>query len=457
MDYQQFKEAVLAAAKTAGLTEYELYSEMEMSSSVDAFDHKIEKFASAVAQGVNFRCVVNNKPGYCSTEKLSAEEAERIVAKAICSAQVVESEDPVFLHDPSEDENAVCETSTSKAEKLPPTEKMMAAALELEKDAYAQDPRISKGTQAELSAQRLTVRIANSKGLDREYTAVGNMAYLSVLAEENGEKFQIGDYCMGKTLEDMPLKKLAQTGAKKATDNIGATTVDSGMYSIVLENRMAFTLLETFSSIFSSENAQNGMSLLADREGEKIASEVLTITDDPSLPQSPAQVPFDGEGVTTFCKNVVEKGVLKTLLYNLKTAAKAGNGQKTTGNAARGGGSITVAPCTLYIQAGDFTPEQILEQAGDGILITEIKGTHAGANPISGDFSLESRGFRIRNGKRTEAVTGFTIAGNIFEMFQKIKAVGNDLTFSLSSGKTAFGAPSVLVEGVSVAGKNTEE
>ena len=91
--------------------------------------------------------------------------------------------------------------------------------------------------------------------------------------------------------------------------------------------------------------------------------------------------------------------------------------------------------------------------AGNGVYITEIKGLHAGANPVTGDFSLESAGFVIRDGKKAEAVKSFTIAGNFFELLKSITALSNEVKFGVPGGKTTFGSPNVLIKDMSVAGK----
>ena len=91
--------------------------------------------------------------------------------------------------------------------------------------------------------------------------------------------------------------------------------------------------------------------------------------------------------------------------------------------------------------------------AGDGIFVTELKGLHAGANAITGDFSIESAGFLIKDGKLGEAVRSFTIAGNFFKLLSEITAIGNKVETGLSLGFTVFGSPKVLIKGMSVAGK----
>ena len=133
-------------------------------------------------------------------------------------------------------------------------------------------------------------------------------------------------------------------------------------------------LLATFCGVFSADNVQKGLSLLAGREGETIASASVTLTDDPLMPMGLASCPFDREGAATHTKHILENGVLKTLLHNRKTAKKAGC--KTTGNAA---GAGRVAPTNLFFKPGRLTQEELLANLGDGLFLTEVTGLHAGA------------------------------------------------------------------------------
>ena len=151
--------------------------------------------------------------------------------------------------------------------------------------------------------------------------------------------------------------------------------------------------------------------------------------------------------------HLVEKGVLNTLLYNLKTADKAG--KVTTGNASKASYSAPVAirPFTMYIAGGTLTEEQLLQKAENGIYINALEGLHAGANAVSGDFSLQSAGYRIENGVKTEHIKSFTVAGNFYELLKKITATADNMKLHNPLGTTSFGAPSVLVDNLSIAGK----
>jgi PmbA protein len=185
--------------------------------------------------------------------------------------------------------------------------------------------------------------------------------------------------------------------------------------------------------------------LLAGKEGEVVASEKFTLVDDPFHPDKFGHCPFDGEGVATYAKNVVEKGVLKTLLYNRMYAKLMG--KETTGNARD---AKTIAPTGLYLAPGAYAEEALLERLGNGIYITSLNGLHAGANTQSGDFSLQATGFLVEDGKKTRPVKNFTIADNFFQLLRKVDALGDKVKFSLTS---SVGAPEVLFTDVSVSGK----
>ena len=103
--------------------------------------------------------------------------------------------------------------------------------------------------------------------------------------------------------------------------------------------------------------------------------------------------------------------------------------------------------------AGKSSREDLFALAKDGIFVTGCKGFHAGANAVTGDFSMESYGFMIRDGKQAEPIKSFTISGNIFDLFKAIEGLGNEVCWGMPSGFTAFGSPDLFLPSVSVAGE----
>ncbi len=445
MDFQAFKQIVIETCAQMGIEEYELYYQCAQSTSVSAFQHEINQFTGTTEGGVCFRCIVGGKMGYASTEALTPEQAQRIVEKAADNASVLEAEEQVFLCEGGQ----VYEPVEDRSYELPTTEEIIATVLSTQEKLYGADPAVVDGCQTQGVAESSEIAIYNSKGLDLHSQV--NLAGVVVVAvvtngQEKANDYQVKLGKMSSIDTDALTKKAAQTARNK----LGGDVAPTGQYPVVFDPEAMSSLLQTYTSIFSSESAQKGLSKLAGKEGEVIASDLVTLVDDPFHPQAPMPRNFDAEGSPTYKKNLIENGVFKTLLYNLKTAAIAGG--KTTGNASKAGyaGAVKVSPFTLYLAPGDMTEEQLLQKVSNGVYINSLSGLHAGANAITGDFSLQSAGFMIENGKKTTAVKSFTVAGNFYELLKNIKAVASNLELP---GMARFGAPSVLVEGLSVAGK----
>ena len=448
MDYQAFKNAVIARAEAMGIAEYELYYQAGTSTSVDAFQHQLNEFSSSEEGGVCFRCIVNGKMGYASTQALSEAEAEAIVAKAAENASVLEAEEEVFLC-PGGKEYQPLELTPYP---LPDTEELIAKVLETQEKLYAADPAVIDGSQTQGIRQSSEIAIYNSKGLDLHYE--NNAAGLVVAAVVSNGTEMANDYQikLGE-LSRLDTDKMVREAVTDAKRKLGGEPPATGVYPVIFDPHAMSSLLGVFSSVFSSENAQKGLSMLAGQEGEVIAAPCVTLVDDPFHKENPMPIHFDGEGCPTYKKNVIENGVLTTLLYNMKTAAVAG--RETTGNASKAGydSPVMIRPFTMHLAAGELTEEELLVKAGRGVYITSLGGLHAGANPISGDFSLQSSGFLIEDGKKTDYVKSFTVAGNFYTLLKNITALSDKVVLPSAMGMTTFGSPCVLVENLSIAGK----
>ena len=448
MNFNEFKELVIAECKALGIAEYELYYQAGSSTSVDTFQHSINEFTSSYTGGLCFRCIVNGKMGYASTENLSASQAKAVVAKAVDNAVNLAAEEAVFLGEGGQEYEPLEDTSYA----LPTTEELIAKVLETTEKLYAADPMAVDGCQTQGIIETSEVAIYNSKGLDLH--RVSNASGLVAVGVVSNGKEMSNDYQikLGK-LDEIDVDALVKKAVDGAKEKLGGEVAPTGQYPVVFSTEAMCSLLGVYSSIFNSEAAQKGLSKLAGKEGEVIAAPCVTLVDDPFHCDNPEPMNFDAEGSPTHKKAVIENGVLNTLLYNLKTSAVAG--KKTTGNASKAGydAAVGIRPFTMYLQGGDMTEEELLQKAGNGVYITSLGGLHAGADAISGDFSLQSSGYMIENGVKTRYVKSFTVAGNFYELLKNIAALANNCRLPRAMGSTTFGAPSVLVEGLSVAGK----
>ena len=448
MTFNEFKQLVIAECAQQGIAEYELYYQAGASTTVDTFQHSINEFSSSYSGGVCFRCIVGGKMGYASTEDLSAEQAKAVVMKAADNALNLESEEAVFLGEGGQE----YEPLEDKSYPLPTTEELIAKVMQTTEKLYAADAMAVDGCQTQGIIETSEVAIYNSKGLDLSHkNSAAGLVAVGVVSngQEMSDAYEIKLGQLDLIDTDAMVKKAIDTAKEK----LGGEVAPTGQYPVVFNPEAMTSLLGVYSSIFNSEAAQKGLSKLAGQEGEVIAAPCVTLIDDPFHKDNPEPINFDAEGSPTHKKAVIENGVLKTLLYNLKTAAVAG--KKTTGNASKGGydAAVGIRPFTMYLEGGELTEEELLQKAGNGVYITSLSGLHAGADSISGDFSLQSAGYMIENGVKTHYVKSFTVAGNFYELLKNIAALANNSKLPRAMGMTTFGAPTTLVEGLSVAGK----
>lgn len=447
MEFEAFRQIVAEEAAARGIDTYELYYQREDLTRVSAFGHEITEFSDASEGGVSLRCMAEGHMGYASTESLTEESARALVRRAAESAAVIEKDEPEFLAESGQTYQTLPERDLS----LPEAGALTKLALAGQDALYA-EAGVVDGCGSDVYALREKIAITNSNGLSVSCENAATVLMMMAVVADGEEKSTAFDQCNG-TPESIDLAALAAKAAGSAREKLGAGTPPSGTMPVVFSPRAMGSLLGTYSGIFSAENVLKGLSLLKDKEGSTIASEAVTLVDDPFYKDSTMPMPFDAEGTPAFEKNVIEHGVLKTLLYDLSSAAAMG--KTTTGNAARRSyaDKIGVRPFTMRLETGTYSEDELLQKAGSGIYIDSLDGLHAGANPISGDFSLQSGGFLIEGGKKAAPVRSFTVAGNFFALLQNITAVADNPRPPMGIGSTAFVSPSVLVQGLSIAGK----
>ena len=452
MNEKQFIEKLFARAKAAGLTEYEAYFKQGDSFRVTVFNGELDAYDVNTSVGLSFRAIHNGRMGYAYTEAFDDAAVEMLVERVIGNAGVIENDDPQFIFAGSPKYATV--DGFSPAIDTLSAEAKIDMVKTMEQSAKAASERIKSVQYCTVMQGGGSVRLVNSKGLDLSFRSNMLGAYLMALAEGQDGKVSTGFKTkLAVRPSDVDVEALGRSAAERALERQGAVCVPSGSYDIALLNEVAVDFLETFAGVFSAEEAQRGKSQLAGQEGRAIAAPCVSIVDDPLRPEGFGSAPFDDEGVATYTKQVVERGTLTTLLHNLKTAAKAG--VQSTGNAAKAGlaGSVRVSPSNMFIQPGEMTQQELFAKLGDGLLIAELDGLHAGANPISGDFSLSARGFKIEGGKKTVPVEQITLAGNFFTVLKSIDTVASDLEFGFPSGAGCIGSPTLLIKGLSVAGE----
>ena len=450
MNFDALKNTLVKALADAGLNEYEIYYMSDESTSVSTLNKEVNSFASSTSGGLCLRVVVDGKMGYASTELMTDAEMAELPERAKANAKATEKPDTVGIYAGSESYD---ELTLKKVELLSAAD-LKSYALKTGVEIFDKHPAVKEGTSSQAICAGTKMRLVNSHGVDLSLDCGINAIIAEAVVGVDGENQ--ADYSfknLDKETAEECIADAIDEAVSEALAKIGAGAVDSGKYNIVIDGNQMRALLSVFSSAFSAKAALDGMSKLKGKEGEMIAADIVTITDDPQREGNSIGTNFDAEGVATHRKAVVEAGMLKTLLHNRETALAMG--KETTGNASKAGYSapIGIRPYSFAIEPGDKSRDELFELVGEGIFITSLNGLHAGANPVSGDFSLQSAGFMIRGGKKCEAVKNFTVAGNFFDLLKGISALGNKLERGVATGFTGFCSPDVFVPDMSIAGK----
>lgn len=447
MEFNSFIAVLFKEAKKAGFEEYEVYYTDSESLSINIYKEEVDKYKLTNSYGLSFRGKIGNRMGYSYTQILDKDAIDMMIKNAKESALTIESNDIHFIYEGDNNYKEI-KSHYTELENLNP-EELIDIGIQMEKECKLLSDKVHNFSVCGIGYSNSKYGIINSKGLDLKNKANLLTAYVCPIIKD-GENMHDGmGYVVATSLDEVNPKKIAEDGVKEALSKIGGKSIPSGLYKVVINNEAMVSMLSTYAGIFSSDAVQKGLSLLKDKEGEIIASDIVTLVDDPHLEKGLASVAFDDEGVATAKTELIKNGVLNTLIYNLKTANK-GN-KSTTGNGFKSSyaSPVGVSPTNFYIERGDKSFNELIEEVGNGLIITDFAGLHSGANSITGDFSLAAKGFYIENGKKTFPVEQITVAGNFFKLLKDIKRIGTDLKFPMSS----VGSPSVIINELSIAGK----
>jgi PmbA protein len=448
MNVQDFKEKLFDQGTQFGFTDMELYYEREEKFGCGVYKGEIDRYESSEVAGVSFRGVFDGNMGYSFTEKLDDDSIVFLLENAKENSLILEDDDKeeIFAGSKVYSEKSFYSTTLQKVS----VEDKINLMLEIERELYAYDERVTGTNYFILNSSEVELAIMNSKGLSLQEKKNYLVLFISVVVKQ-GDEIKTGSYVkITKDFTEIEPQNAAKHAVEEALAKLGSKAVDSKQYPVLLRNNAAASLLETFIPTFSAEVAQKGQSQLNGKVGQFIGVNTLNIVDDPFLPDGLLSRTFDGEGVATKKLQVVSNGTLTTLLHNQKTAKKGNT--VSTGHAYKASykGAISVAPSNLYIEPTTALYDELLSALEEGIIITGLSGLHSGANQVSGNFSLAATGLYVKNGKVETSVNQMTIAGNFYELLSSIKQIGADLEFSPSSGGGYIGSPSLVVEGLSV-------
>ena len=444
MDIKGIAEQLVKRCLAKGADAAEVYIETGRNLSLDVRKGDIETVQEAAAAGAGIRVFVQGRMAFASSNDLGEKALEDAAGRAIAFARVTTADENNVLPD----DRGVTEVAGLYDPRIAqvPMEEKIELIKSLEKLAL-KDPRITKSDGASYRESEGEVAIANSNGLLKGYKSTGCGYGVSVVAEKGEQKSSGGDACNRRFYGDLkPAGEVAGKAAREAYDMLDPRTVKTQRAPVIFHADVSRALLGGILGAVDGERVLQGASFLAKMLGQKIGSELMTIFDDGTRERGMASAPFDGEGVPTGKRVIVDQGVLKGFLYNTAVARRAG--VKSTGNASRGGfdGLPGIGPHNFHMAAGAAKLEDIIAATKSGLLVKSVTGY--GINPVNGNFSGGAAGFWIENGKIAFPVQGLTIAGTADEILNGIDMMADDLDLNLS-----MAAPTVRIKMLQIGGE----
>ncbi|MEK6561785.1 MAG: TldD/PmbA family protein [Candidatus Binatota bacterium] len=443
---QDLARDILHQAKAKGASQGDLLMVESDSFFVTVRLGEIEKISQAQEKRLGLRLFFGASSATASTSDISKGSIERLVDETCAMARSTAQDEYSGLPAPEEcartflDLDLLDDSGRSLS-----VEERSRLALETEKTALDYDRRITNSEGAEFSNQAGRVIYANSHGFSGEYQ--GSTYGLSVVPVAALNGMMQRDYWYSSQRKFSRLESPESVGRKAAARvlrRLGARKIKTREVPVVFEPEIAATLLRHLSGALSGYSLYKGASFLIGKLGDKIASELITVVDDGTIPAALGSKPFDGEGLPTGRKTVVEKGVLQSYLLDTYSGRKLG--YPSTGNAARSVGEPPgVAPTNFYLSPGSYSPEKIIASVEEGFYVTELIGF--GVNLVTGDYSRGAAGIWIEKGELTYPVEEVTIAGNLKEILLNIEMVGNDLEM-----RDRICAPTVKISRMTIAG-----
>ncbi|MGF1626262.1 MAG: TldD/PmbA family protein [Alphaproteobacteria bacterium] len=403
---------------------------------------KTERLERSEDADIGLRVFVGRRQAMVSTTDRKPQALRDLAERAVAMARVVPEDPHSGLADP--DMIATAFPDLAIDDPMEPGPDALIARAQAAEEAALAVAGVTNSEGAEAGWSRSAIALAASNGFAGSYARTYHSISVSVLAGEGTGMERDYDYSVAVFAEDLadPAELGRQAGAK-AVRRLGPRKVKSCQVPVVFDPRVSGGLIGHLSGAISGAAITRGTSFLKDRLDTMVFAEGVTIVEDPHRVRGQASRPFDGEGLPTRRKAIVDRGRLTTWLLDLRSARQLG--LKSTGNAGRGVSSPPSPTATnLWMEPGQISRDALIGGIERGLYITELIGM--GVNGVTGDYSRGAAGFWIENGELAYPVSEITVAGNLKQMFANLTPA-DDLVF-----RYATNAPTLRIDGMTIAG-----
>lgn len=442
-DYKTLAEEMVKTCQGRGADAAEVFIESSKTLSIEVRNGEVETIEEAASHGAGFRVFVKGRMAFAHCNDLSRQSLDNTIDRAVQFATHTTPDEHNVLPEDigTTDVGSLYDETLSEI----PMQRKIDLARRVESRAM-QDDRITKSAGSRFVEGEGEIFLANSHGLSKNFRETACSFGVSVVAEKGEQKSSGGEACSRRFFADLlPAEEVAAKAAEDAYAMLDPMMVKTQNAAVIFDPDAARSFLGGILSAVNGERVLQGASFLRDRGGERIGSELITILDDGTRPKGLGSAPFDGEGVPTRKRTIVERGVLKGFMYNTIVAKRAG--VQSTGNASRGGYRSLpgIGAHSFYLAAGTTPPEEIIKSTKRGLLLKGVTGY--GINPVNGNFSGGASGFWIEEGRVVFPVKGLTIAGTADEMLNAIDLLGTDLDLNRTFTAPTFRIPEMLIGG----------
>jgi PmbA protein len=440
-DLSGLAQNLVAFAKSSGADEAEITIGDGYEFSVDVRLGKIENLVEAGSRHLGLKIIKDMKTAYATSSDFAEETLKHLIRNAIRRAAFGSRDECAGLPPtaPEKIDGASLNLFDPEIKDLDAAIKIH-LALETERIAL-EDKRITNSHGASFVTNEVTTVLANSSGFVGSYDQT--FCSLSVGLQAGGTDDKVEDYWFSaerffKGLESP--EEIAKKAVERTVRQLNPRKIQTQTVPVIFEPSMTASLLGFLFACISGMAVYQKVSFLADRLGERIGNEKITVIDDGLIPGKLGSRPFDSEGIPSQKTAVLEKGRLSSYICNTYAARKLK--LRSTGNADGTG----VSPNNFYLVPGSKPPQDIISSTKKGLILVRTIGH--GLNPVTGDISRGAFGLWVQDGEIAYPVAEITIAGNLEKILNQVEIVGNDLEF-----RTAVCGPTIKVGELTVAGE----
>jgi PmbA protein len=436
-------EHILDKTKKLGADTTEIFVQDSSSISCSTRLKNLEHIEQAQNTSLGLRVIVGKKQAIVSSNNLDLNLLDKIIEKAVINAKASPDDSDLAVTFKELFCNNMQELELYEENALSP-ENLFSLAKEAE-DAMLSVKGVTNSQGVETGYSSTTQTLVTSTGFNATYETSAYYVSASAVAGKDSSMQVDYDYHNSRFLDDLIKPKIIGTNAgKRAVDKLNPKKISTNKMTVVFDPRVARSIISALSSAINGAAIIRGASFLKNKLHSQIMPTGLNLIDDPFIKRGLGSRPFDSEAIRGTKLDVVENGILKSWLLDLRSAQKLK--LPSTGHALRSVGSLpNPAPSNLYLTNGCVSVADLISDIKHGVYVTETMGH--GANLVTGDYSQGASGFLIENGKLTYPINEVTIASNLLEMLMTI-VPANDLAFRYGS----INSPTLLIPSMTVAG-----